>query len=118
MNDTTRKTGWATYKNMRISAQKVRLVLDQIRSLKTQEASHILSFSNKKCAPLVLGVLNSAVANMAHHYNADTSKLYIEEVYANEGVTLKRIKAGSRGNAKRILRRSAHVTIKLCEGVR
>jgi large subunit ribosomal protein L22 len=100
--------GVATYKNMRVSAQKVRLVINMIRSKKANEAQHILAASPKRCAKYVLQLLKSAVANA----NLEGSEhLYITSVYANEGQYIKRIRPGSRGNILRICRRSAHVTI-------
>lgn len=100
--------GVATYKNMRVSAQKVRLVLQLIRRKPASEAQHILAASPKKCAKYVLQLLNSAMAN-ANSEGGQT--LYVTSIYANEGQYIKRIRPGSRGNILRICRRSAHVTL-------
>jgi large subunit ribosomal protein L22 len=100
--------GVATHKNMRASAQKVRLVINMIRSKQALEAQHILSASTKKCAKYVLHLLKSAIANS----KLDTPQdLYISNAYANEGQYIKRIRPGSRGNILRFCRRTAHVTI-------
>lgn len=98
-----------------ISAQKVRLVADQIRGKRAEEALDILSFSNKKAAGLVLKVLNSAIANAEHNDGADVDELKVSTIFVNEGRTMKRIKPRAKGRADRILKRSCHITVKVAD---
>ncbi len=98
-----------------ISAQKVRLVADQIRGKGAEEALDILTFSNKKAATLVLKLLNSAIANAEHNEGADVDELKISTVFVNEGRTLKRLKPRAKGRADRILKRSCHITVKVAD---
>lgn len=103
------KIGVARCKNIRSSAQKMRLVVDQIRNKSALDAQQILLLSKKKCAKYLLVLLNSAVANSGDNLE----NLCVGEIFADEGMTLKRIRPGSRGNAMRILKRTSNVTIKV-----
>ncbi len=94
-----------------ISAQKVRLVADQIRGMEVEKALEILSFSNKKAAVLMKSVLDSALANAEHNDGADIDELKVAEVMVDEGPTMKRIRARAKGRANRILKRSSHITV-------
>ena len=98
-----------------ISPQKVRLVADQIRGRRAEEALDILGFSNKKAAGIVLKVLNSAIANAEHNEGADVDELRVSTVFVNEGRTLKRLKTRAKGRADRILKRSCHITVKVAD---
>ena len=101
----------ATHKNARISAQKARLVADQIRGLAIEKALDILTFSPKKAARLMKKVLNSAIANAEHNEGADIDELKVSTVYVNEGPTAKRFRARAKGRGNRILKRSCHITV-------
>ena len=101
----------ARLKNARISAQKVRLVADQVRGLPVEEAEQLLAFSNKKAAHIVKKVLLSAVANAEHNLALDADELFVLEAYADEGPTLKRWRPRARGRATRIRKRTSHITI-------
>lgn len=101
----------AKLRHARISAQKVRLVADQIRGLEVEKALEILTFSNKKAATLMKGVLDSALANAEHNDGADIDELKVSEVMVDEGPTMKRIRARAKGRANRILKRSSHITV-------
>ena len=103
------KIGIARCKNIRCSAQKMRLVVDQIRNKNVFDAQQILFLSKKKCAKYLIVLLNSAVANSGENLK----KLCVGEIFADEGATLKRIRPGSRGNAMRILKRTSNVTVKV-----
>jgi len=105
----------ARLKGTQISAQKVRLVLDQIRGLPVGKALDILTFSPKKAATIVKKILNSAIANAEHNNGLDVDSLIISSTYADEGVTLKRMRPRAKGRANRILKRSSHVTVKVSE---
>lgn len=98
-----------------ISAQKVRLIADQIRGKSAETALDILTFSNKKAAGLVLKVLNSAIANAEHNEGADVDELRVSTIYVNEGRTMKRLRPRAKGRADRILKRSCHITVKVAD---
>lgn len=100
----------------RISAQKARLVADQIRGKGVEEALNILSFSPKKAAHLFKKVLNSAIANAEHNEGADVDELKVSTVFVDEGVTLKRIMPRAKGRADRISKRTCHITVKVADG--
>jgi large subunit ribosomal protein L22 len=105
----------AKLKNIRISAQKVRLVADQVRGLKVDRAINLLTFSEKKAAALMKKLLESAVANAEHNDGLDIDELFIEHVSVDEGPTMKRWRARARGRTAKILKRTSHVTIKVKE---
>lgn len=109
------KIAIAKRKNMRISAQKARLVADQIRNLSTQKAINILTFSKKKASGLLKEVLKSSIANAEHNNNMDIDSLYIKSIQIDEGMTIKRILPRAQQRADRISKRMCHVTIKLAE---
>ncbi len=98
-----------------LSAQKARLVADQIRGKSVEKALEILSYSPKKAAAIVLKVLNSAIANAEHNEGADIDELRVSTIFVNEGVTLKRIKPRAKGRADRILKRTCHITVKVAD---
>lgn len=102
-------------KGAQISAQKVRLVADQIRGKAVGDALEILQFSNKKAADLVKKILDSAVANAEHNEGADIDELRVSTIFVDEGVTMKRVKPRAKGRADRILKRSCHITVKVAD---
>ena len=101
----------ASAKRLRISAQKVRLVADEIRGKPVAEALDLLSFSNKKASVLMRKAVESVVANAENNEGADIDDLRISEVYVNEGMTMKRIRPRAKGRADRIFKRSSHITL-------
>jgi large subunit ribosomal protein L22 len=105
----------ARLNNAPMSAQKARLVGDQIRGLPVDKALNILKFSPKKAAELMLKILESAIANAEHNEDADVDELKVSTVYVNEGSTQKRLRTRAKGRANRILKRSCHITIKVTE---
>ena len=105
----------AKLKGAHISAQKARLVADQIRGLSVADALNILSFSPKKGADLTKKVLESAIANAEHNDGADVDELKVSTVFVDEGMTMKRIRPRAKGRADRILKRSCHITVKVAE---
>jgi large subunit ribosomal protein L22 len=105
----------ARLKGARISAQKARLVADQIRGKPVEEALNTLGFSTKKAAALVRKVLNSAIANAEHNEGADVDELKVSSVYVDEGTTLKRIMPRAKGRADRISKRTCHITVKVAD---
>ncbi len=105
----------AKLKGARISAQKVRLVADQIRGKAVGDALDILNFSTKKGAHLVRKLLESAIANAEHNEGADVDELSVATIYVDEGMTMKRIKPRAKGRADRILKRSCHITLAVAD---
>lgn len=98
-------------KMARISAQKARLVADQIRGLPVERALEVLTFSEKKAGALMKKLVDSAIANAEHNEGADIDELRISEVQVNEGPTMKRLRARAKGRANRILKRTSHITV-------
>ena len=105
----------ATLKYARISAQKMRLVADQVRGLPVERALQVLAFSNKKAAVMVRKVLESAIANAEHNEGADVDELKVAAVQVNEGPTMKRIRPWAKGRANRIMKRTSHVSLTVGE---
>jgi len=101
----------AKLKNARLSAQKGRLVADQIRGKSVEQALQTLSFSTKKAAQIMKKVLESAIANAENNEGADIDELKVKTVCVDEGRTMKRIQARAKGRANRILKRSSHITV-------
>ncbi len=99
----------------RISAQKGRLVADQIRGLPVEQALDRLNFSGKKAAAMVKQVLESAIANAEHNEGADIDELRVHAVCVDEGPTMKRIRARAKGRAGRILKRTSHITVTVAD---
>ncbi len=105
----------AKLNHARISAQKARLVADQVRGLPVEKALEVLTFSKKKAAHLVRKVLESAIANAEHNEGADVDELKISEICVNEGPTFKRWNARAKGRANQILKRTSHIQITVAE---
>lgn len=105
----------AKLKGARISAQKARLVADQIRGLPVERAEEVLTFSNKKAAHIVRKVLMSAIANAEHNSGADIDELTVRTIFVDEGTTLKRGRPRAKGRFTRILKRTSHITIVVAE---
>ena len=103
----------ASLKHARMSAQKCRLVADQIRGLGVSQASTILTFSTKKAAGLIQKVLNSAIANAEHNEGLDIDELKVSTIYVDESATMKRFRARAKGRGNRILKRTCHITVKV-----
>ena len=99
----------------RISDRKARIVLEQIKGKDVATAEAILKYSPRYGAYLIGKVLKSAVANAEHNHDMDASRLYVEEVIANQGPTMKRIQPRAKGMAYRINKRTSHITIILSE---
>jgi large subunit ribosomal protein L22 len=95
----------------RSSAQKARLVADQVRGLPVEKALELLSYSPKKAAVLIKKVVDSAIANAEHNEGADIDELVISKICVDEGPTMKRIMPRAKGRADRIMKRSCHITV-------
>ena len=105
----------ARLKGARLSAQKARLVADQIRGKPVAEALAILEFSAKKGARLLRKLLESAIANAEHNESADVDELVVCRIFVDEGLVMKRIKPRAKGRADRILKRTCHITLTLAD---
>ena len=103
----------ATVRGARTSAQKARLVVDQIRGKHIESALDILSFSDKKAAVIVKKVLESAIANAEHNQGVDVDDLCVSAAFVDEGMVMKRIKPRAKGRADRIMKRTCHITVKV-----
>lgn len=103
----------AKLRGARLSAQKARLVADQVRGKPVEEALDILKFSSKKAAAIIRKVLESAIANAEHNEGADVDELSVSTIFVDEGMTLKRIRPRAKGRADRILKRTCHITVKV-----
>lgn len=106
----------AKLRGARISAQKARLVTDQVRGLPVEKALDVLAFSPKKAAHIVKKVLDSAIANAENNEGADVDELKVSTIFVDEGVTMKRLRPRAKGRADRILKRSCHITVKVADG--
>lgn len=105
----------AKLRGARLSAQKARLVADQIRGKRVEEALDLLEFSPKKGAAIIKKVLESAIANAEHNEGADVDDLKVSTVFVDEGLTMKRIRPRAKGRADRIFKRSCHITVKVAD---
>ena len=105
----------AKLKGAKLSAQKARLVADQIRGRNVAEALDILNFSTKKGAHIVRKLLESAIANAEHNEAADVDELSVATIFVDEGLTMKRIRPRANGRADRILKRTCHITLAVAD---
>ena len=103
----------ATLKYARISARKVKIVADLIRGKDVDEALAIIKFTPKASSELLEKLLKSAIANAENNHDMKHENLYVAEIYANQGPTLKRIRPAAKGSAVRIRKRTSHITIVL-----
>ena len=105
----------ATLSYARVSVQKACFVLDAIRGKDVQTALGIVTYSPRYASSLVKKLLESAVANAENNNGMDSAKLYVEECYANQGPTMKRVRPRAQGRAYRIEKRMSHITVVLNE---
>lgn len=105
----------AKLKGAGLSAQKARLVANQIRGKRVEEALNILTFSPKEAAAIIKKVLNSAIANAEHNEGADIDELRVSTIFVDEGLTMKRIRPRAKGRADRICKRTCHITVKVAD---
>lgn len=105
----------AIVRNVHVSSRKAKLVVDLIRGKKVAEAIRILDTTNKKSARILKKLLNSAIANATNNHSMNGQFLYVYEVFANEGVTMKRIMQRAKGSADTIFKRTTHFQITLSD---
>jgi large subunit ribosomal protein L22 len=103
----------AMHKSARISAQKTRLVADQIRGLPISRAINILTFSPNKAAFIVKKVVESAIANAEHTNGADIDELKVKSITVDKATSLKRFTARAKGRGNKIEKQTCHITVTL-----
>jgi len=105
----------ARAKYIRMSPHKIRRVIDQIRGRSYQEALMILEFLPYQAGGPIWQVVQSAAANAKHNYGLDKKKLIINEIFADEGPKLKRIRPRAQGRGYKILKPTCHITVVMTE---
>lgn len=105
----------AMTKYLPISPRKLRLVCDKVRGMDAQEAQIMLDYMPQKGAALVSKTLASAMANATNNFDLNPDDLFVSQIYAGDGPTLKRFKAGARGRYKPRLKRTSHLWVILAE---
>jgi large subunit ribosomal protein L22 len=105
----------AHLKNVRLSAQKCRLVADQVRGKSAAKALELLAFSPKKGATFVKAVVKSALANAEHNHGRDIDELNVTRIIVNEATSYKRFHARAKGRGNRITKRGCHISVWLDE---
>ena len=103
----------ATAKYVRMSPSKLKPVTDLVRGKDLNEALTIMKFTSGKGAELVEKVVQSAAANAENNHDMNPDELYVAEIYANQGPTMKRFRAGAQGRASMILKRTSHIAVTL-----
>ncbi len=106
----------AKHRGARLSAQKCRLVCDQVRGMPVDRALDLLKFSTKKAAGMVKKVLESAIANAEHNEGADIDELKIVKIFADQGPAYKRMHARAKGRGCQILKPTCHITVVVSDG--
>lgn len=105
----------AIAKYIRVSPRKVRLLMREVEGKKVEEALNLLTFAPQKGAPILRKLINSAVANAGQYPDINVDNLFIKQIVANEGPTLKRFRPRAMGRAARIRKRTSHLTVILDE---
>ena len=105
----------AVHRFARTSAQKARLVADQVRGMPVDKAIDLLKFRPRKAAALIYKVLNSAVSNAENNAGLNADKLVVSRIMIDEGPSLKRIMPRAKGRADRIVKRTSHISIYVAE---
>ena len=111
MEETIVNEAKATLRYARISSRKVKIVADLIRGKHVDEALAIVKYTPKASSEIIEKLLKSAIANAENNHNMNHNKLYVAEIFANQGPTLKRIRPAAKGSAVRIRKRTSHITI-------
>ena len=106
----------AILRGVRLSAQKGRLVADQIRGLPVDQALNILSFSPKKGAVIIKKVLLSAIANAEHNDGADVDELKVKTILVDKAASLRRFTARAKGRGNTILKQTCHIHVTVGDG--
>ena len=105
----------ASVSNVGVTPRKARLVIDLVRGKTVAEAQAILKNVNKAASPIVLKLINSAAANAVNNHGMNQDKLFVKEIYANEGLKMKRFTPVSKGRAHGLVRRTSHINVVVAE---
>jgi len=97
--------------DLRVTPRKARLVIDLIRGKDVNEALGILANVNKAASPLVAKVVKSAASNAINNFGMKEENLYIAEIYANDGLRMKRFLPRAKGSASGLVKRTSHITV-------
>ncbi len=97
--------------DVRVTPRKVRLVIDLVRGLPVKEALGILANVNKAASEPVMKLIKSAAANAINNFGMDEDKLYIKEIYANDGLKMRRYLPRAKGSASGLVKRNSHITV-------
>lgn len=113
--ENNQKIAKAHLKTVRITARKVRLVIDLVRGKSLADAMAILGTTHKKAAEPVKKLILSAAANAVNNHGMDEDKLFVSKIWANESMTMKRFRTRAKGSSSRILKRTSHIDVELQE---
>lgn len=97
--------------DVRVTPRKARLVIDLVRGKDVNVALGILANVNKAASPIVAKVIKSAAANAINNFNMEEDRLYIAEIYANDGLRMKRFLPRAKGSASGLVKRTSHITV-------
>jgi large subunit ribosomal protein L22 len=106
----------AKLRGVRLSAQKGRLVADQIRGMPVDRALNVLQFSPKRAAFIIRKVVESAIANAEHNDGADIDELKVTRIHVERGAFLRRFAARAKGRANRIMKPTCHIYVTVGDG--
>ena len=105
----------AIARTIRVTPRKARLVVDLVRGKSVEEAEAILKNVNKAACPIVLKLVHSAASNAVNNHGMNKDKLYIKEIYADEGIKMKRYMPRAKGRASGLVRRTSHINVVVAE---
>jgi len=105
----------ASVSNVGVTPRKARLVIDLVRGKTVAEAQAILKNVNKAASPIVLKLINSAAANAVNNHGMNSDKLFVKEIYANEGLKMKRFMPRAKGRASGLVKKTSHINVVVAE---
>ena len=105
----------ASVRSVGVTPRKVRLVIDLVRGKSVEEAEAILKNVNKAASPIVLKLVVSAASNAVNNHGMSQDKLYVKEIYANEGIKMKRFMPRAKGRASGLVKRTSHINVVVAE---
>ena len=105
----------ASVSNVGVTPRKARLVIDLVRGKTVAEAQAILKNVNKAASPIVLKLINSAAANAVNNHGMNSDKLFVKEIYANEGLKMKRCRPRAKGRASGLVKKTSHINVVVAE---
>ena len=105
----------ASVSNVGVTPRKARLVIDLVRGKTVAEAQAILKNVNKAASPIVLKLINSAAANAVNNHGMNSDKLFVKEIYTNEGLKMKRFMPRAKGRASGLVKKTSHINVVVAE---